>query len=132
MGRLLAGAFTPATTYLDALQFRLIVLEEFMEAVFNSADVLLSPVMMTTVPTITETDLSANPGFSKYIVKLGHATRPINYLGLPGLSIPCGFTNNGLPSAFQLIGRPFDEGTLYKTARAYELKTDCTSHNPII
>ncbi|MEE2699673.1 MAG: amidase [Pseudomonadota bacterium] len=132
LGRLLAGAFTPATTYLDALQFRLIVLEEFMEAVFNSADVLLSPVMMTSVPTITESDLSANPGFSKYIVKMGHATRPINYLGLPGLSIPCGFTNNGLPSAFQLIGRPFDEGTLYKTARAYELKTDCTSHNPII
>lgn len=132
LGRLTAGALTPATTYFDALYFRQEVLIEFMEAVFRTADILISPVMMMPVPTIAESDLYANPGFSKYIVEMGHATRPINYLGLPGLSVPCGFTDNGLPSAIQLVGQPFDEATLYRAARAYERKTGCTNHKPTI
>jgi len=49
---------------------------------------------------------------------------------LPGLSVPMGFTANGLPSSFQLVGRPFDEATLYRAARAYERDTGCTGHAP--
>jgi aspartyl-tRNA(Asn)/glutamyl-tRNA(Gln) amidotransferase subunit A len=130
LARLTAGALTPATTYLDALNLRQAILDEFMDAVFERADVLLTPVMMMPVPTIAESDLAANPGFSEFIVAMGHATRPINYLGLPGLSVPTGFTGNGLPSAFQLVGRPFDEATLYRTARTYERETSCTEKRP--
>ena len=130
LGRLTAGALTPATTYIDAINRRRAILDEFMDAVYASADVLLTPVMMMPVPTIAESDLAANPGFSEFIVAMGHATRPWNYLGLPGLSVPCGFTANGLPAAFQLVGRPFDEATLYRAARAYERETGCTSHRP--
>jgi len=130
LGRLVAGALTPATTYIDALNRRPAVLAEFMAAVFDATDVLVTPVMMGPVPTIAESDVGANPGFAQKIFAMGHATRPFNYLGLPGLSVPMGFTKNGLPSSFQLVGRPFDEATLYRAARAYERETDSTRGTP--
>jgi len=132
LGRLTAGALTPATTYIDALNLRRAILAEFMDAVYASTDVLLTPAMMIPVPTIAESDLAANPGFSEFIVAMGHSTRPFNYLGLPALSMPAGFTKNGLPSAVQLIGRPFDEATLYRAARAFERETGCTNNRPPI
>ena len=130
LGRLVAGALTPATTYIEALNRRPAVLAEFMAAVFEDADVLVTPVMMGPVPTIAESDVAANPGFAQTIFAMGHATRPFNYLGLPGLSVPMGFTGNGLPSSFQLVGRPFDEATLYRAARAYERETGYTGKTP--
>ena len=130
LGRLLAGAMTPATTYIEAIAERPRLLAEFMETAFAEVDALIVPVMVMPVPTIAAADLAANPGFSDQIVRMGHATRPINYLGLPGLSVPCGFTANGLPAAFQLVGRPYDEATLYRLARAYERQTGCTDKAP--
>jgi aspartyl-tRNA(Asn)/glutamyl-tRNA(Gln) amidotransferase subunit A len=130
LGRLAAGVMTPATTYIDAIAERPRLLSEFMETAFADADLLIVPVMIVPVPTIAEADMAANPGFSEHIVRMGHATRPINYLGLPGLSVPCGFTANGLPCSFQLVGRPFDEATLYRAARAYERETGCTNRAP--
>jgi aspartyl-tRNA(Asn)/glutamyl-tRNA(Gln) amidotransferase subunit A len=47
-------------------------------------------------------------------------TGPTNMTGLPSLSVPCGSTASGLPAGLQLIGRPFDEATLYRFAHAYE------------
>jgi aspartyl-tRNA(Asn)/glutamyl-tRNA(Gln) amidotransferase subunit A len=57
-------------------------------------------------------------------------TRPINYLGLPALSLPGGFTANGLPWGFQLVGRPFAEKLLFRTGRAYERATEWGSRAP--
>jgi len=91
---------------------------------------MLTPVMMMPVPTIAETDVADNPGFLDIITRLGHCTRPINYLGLPGLNIPCGFTAGDLPVSFQLVGRPYDERTLYRIGRAYERETDWTDRQP--
>jgi aspartyl-tRNA(Asn)/glutamyl-tRNA(Gln) amidotransferase subunit A len=45
---------------------------------------------------------------------------PVNLAGLPGLSVPCGFTRAGLPVGLQVIGRPFDEATILRVARAHE------------
>jgi len=53
-----------------------------------------------------------------------HCTRGINYLGLPAMSVPAGFSSDGLPISFQLAGRPFDEATLLRTADAYQRDTD--------
>ena len=47
-------------------------------------------------------------------------TIPVNLAGLPGLSLPGGFTGGGLPIGLQLIGKPFDEATLLRVAHAYE------------
>jgi aspartyl-tRNA(Asn)/glutamyl-tRNA(Gln) amidotransferase subunit A len=51
-------------------------------------------------------------------------TGPTNLNGLPSLSVPCGFTSSGLPIGLQLIGRPFDEATLYRYAHAYEAEVN--------
>ena len=47
-------------------------------------------------------------------------TRPWNGLGLPALSVPCGFSGAGLPLGFQIVGRPFDEVTVLRLGHAYE------------
>jgi len=128
--RFLSGLLMPATRYIQALNMRAKVLHEFAEAVFSKADAMLTPVMMMPVPTIAETDVADNPGFLDIITRLGHCTRPINYLGLPGLNIPCGFTAGDLPVSFRLVGRPYDERTLYRIGRAYERETDWTDRQP--
>ena len=50
-------------------------------------------------------------------------TRPFSYLGLPALSVPCGFAGNGLPIGFQLAGRPFAEALLLNAAHRYQGET---------
>lgn len=121
--RLLPGLYYSGSRYLEALNLREKVLAEFSEAVFEKADMLHAPVIPFPIPRIDETDVGAAPGFMDKLRSMTHATRPINYLGLPGLSVPCGFTENGLPCGFQLVGRPFDEKTLFRAGRAYERET---------
>lgn len=122
-GRFLAGMFHPAVRYIEALKARGPMLRAFGEAVFREADVLHVPTLPCPVPTIEEADVGNNPGFLDYIMTFGHCVRPFNFMGLPAISIPAGFTASGLPSAFQLVGRPFDEPTLLRAARAYERET---------
>lgn len=130
LSRLLPGLLYPATQYVDALNLRQRVLADFSEAVFAKADVLHLPVLPVQVPTIAESDLALNPRFSEFMLHFGHCTRPFNYLGLPAMSVPAGFTENGLPCGFQLVGRPFDEETLLQVAFAYEQQTHITSRRP--
>ena len=59
-------------------------------------------------------------------------TRPFNYLGLPSMSIPCGFDPNGLPIGLQISGRPFAEGALLKAADAYQRDADWHARRPAI
>ncbi len=119
-----------ATAYIDALNLKQKLLADFAAAVFEHADMLHAPVLTMPVPMIAESDLAANPGFSDYLVAFGHCSRPVNYLGLPALSVPAGFTANGLPAGFQLIGRPFEEARLFRAARAYEHATGWTEQAP--
>ncbi|MCH6588831.1 MAG: amidase, partial [Proteobacteria bacterium] len=112
LGRLLPGLLYPAKRYVEALNLRRKFVDELRQAVFERADVLHTPVWPFPLPTIEESDLAANPGFTEFIAATGHCSRPVNYAGLPGVSVPAGFTANGLPSAFQLVGRPFDEALL--------------------
>ena len=123
LGRLLPGLLYPATRYVDALNLRGKVMKNFADAVFERADLLHLPVLPIEVPTIAESDVSSNPGFSDFVLSFGHCTRPFNYLGLPAMSVPAGVTSNGLPCGMQLVGRPFDEALLLRAARAYERET---------
>ena len=59
-------------------------------------------------------------------------TRPFNYLGLPAMSIPCGFDPNGLPIGLQISGRPFAEGAVLQAADAYQRDTDWHARRPAI
>ena len=66
-----------------------------------------------------ETDIG---GYKEFIdLTLTRLTGPTNLNGLPSLSIPCGFAGPGLPVGLQLIGRPFDEATVYRYGHAHEM-----------
>lgn len=64
------------------------------------------------------------------IARLVQCTAPFNYLGLPALAVPAGFTADGLPVSMQLVGRPFAEATLLRAAAAYERVTGWSERAP--
>jgi aspartyl-tRNA(Asn)/glutamyl-tRNA(Gln) amidotransferase subunit A len=93
--------------------------------------VLHLPTLGIPVPTLAETDVGGSAAMWDKIAVLVRCTAPFNYLGLPALSVPCGFTGNGLPTSFQLVGRPFAEATLLQVAHSYEGVTDWLRRAPV-
>lgn len=122
--RLEAGFHITAAHYLEAVANRGRILSEFVGSVFTKADVLHLPVVSMSVPTLAQADISAAADVPVVISKITRHVRPVNYLGLPSLSVPCGFTSNGLPTAFQLVGRPYSESLLFRLAHAYQQTTN--------
>jgi len=121
--RLQAGFFIPAADYIQAIKARGGLLSEFVDAVFTRVDVLHTPLLPMPVPRISEAMPSSGPAYLDMVVSLTRNTKIVNYLGLPAMSVPCGFSANGLPIAFQLIGRPFAEASLFQVGHAYERAT---------
>lgn len=121
--RLQNGLAISGVSYLEALRWRGPALAAYLTAV-TGADAVLAPVSPGAAPTIAETDVGNSLGAEALIQRLTRFTRPINYLGLPGLSIPAGFTTSKLPVGMQLIGRPFDEATLLTIGAAFQRATD--------
>jgi aspartyl-tRNA(Asn)/glutamyl-tRNA(Gln) amidotransferase subunit A len=118
--RLLAGLGVPATLYTEALRGRARLLAELLRETFSKCDVLHVPVLKRPVPTAAETDVGGSAAMAAVLGQIVANTRPFNYLGLPGLAVPIGFTANGLPQAMQLIARPFREDLLFRVGAAYE------------
>jgi aspartyl-tRNA(Asn)/glutamyl-tRNA(Gln) amidotransferase subunit A len=59
-------------------------------------------------------------------------TISVNLAGIPGLSLPCGFTPGGLPIGLQLLGKPFDEVRLLQAAYALEERAGCVNKKPVL
>jgi len=121
--RLEAGFFIPASDYINALQYRLYALEDFLDAIFSEVDVLHTPLMPIPTPTLEQTAYSNGPAYLKMVVALTRYTRVINFLGLPALSVTCGYTSDGMPTSFQLVGRPFSESLLFRLGHRYQMET---------
>jgi aspartyl-tRNA(Asn)/glutamyl-tRNA(Gln) amidotransferase subunit A len=121
--RLQNGLAIPGVTYLEAMRWRGPALAAHIAATRN-VDAVLAPVAPVAAPTIAESDVGNSPGAEAVIQRLTRFTRPINYLGLPSLSVPAGFTGKGLPVGMQLIGRSFDEATLLRIGAAFQRATD--------
>jgi aspartyl-tRNA(Asn)/glutamyl-tRNA(Gln) amidotransferase subunit A len=130
LSRLIPGLFYSATHYLEALNLRQQILTDFSESVFGNVDLLHIPTLPVAVPKIADTQIGKNSNLIDFINNFTHCTRPFNFLGLPSISVPAGFTKNGLPNAFQLVGRPFDETLLFRAARTYERETHWVSKTP--
>lgn len=120
------GFHISAVDYIDALRLRAKHLSEFSDTVFSYVDVLHTPVLLSEIPKISEVDSTDTASTVGLVRSIAHATRPINYLGIPAISVPCGFSNRNLPMAFQLVGRPFSEALLLRVASAYERATRWT------
>lgn len=130
--RAATGLAIPAAAYRQAQQLRPRLLRSFVTAVFTRCDVLYLPTLGIPVPTLAETDVGSAAAMWDKIAVLVRCTAPFNYLGLPALSVPCGFTDNGLPTSFQLVSRPFDEVTLLRVAHAFEGVTDWSRRVPAL
>ena len=121
--RLQNGLAIPGVSYLEAMRWRGPALAAHLAAVAG-VDAVIAPVAPVAAPTIAESDVGNSPGAEAVIQRLTRFTRPINYLGLPSLSIPSGFTKNGLPVGMQLIGRSFEEAMLLRIGAAFQRATD--------
>jgi aspartyl-tRNA(Asn)/glutamyl-tRNA(Gln) amidotransferase subunit A len=121
--RLQNGLAIPGVSYLEALRWRGPALSAYLAAV-EGVDAVIAPVAPVAAPTLAESDVGNSPDAEAVIQRLTRFTRPINYLGLPSLSIPSGFTKGGLPVGMQLIGRSFDEAVLLRIGAGFQRATD--------
>ena len=121
--RLQNGLAIPAVSYLEAMRWRGPALSAYLAAVAGT-DAVIAPVAPMPAVTIAESDVGNSQNAQAVIQRITRFTRPINYLGLPSLSIPCGFTKPGLPVGMQIIGRSFDEAMLVRIGAAFQRATD--------
>jgi aspartyl-tRNA(Asn)/glutamyl-tRNA(Gln) amidotransferase subunit A len=127
--RLQNGLAIPGVSYLEAARWRGPALSAHLAAVAG-VDAVIAPVAPVAAPTIAESDVGNSPDAEAVIQRLTRFTRPVNYLGLPSLAIPSGFTRSGLPVAMQLIGRSFDEAMLLRIGAAFQRVTDFHAQAP--
>ncbi len=127
--RIEAGGQVSAIKFLEALDMRRQLQAEF-SAAFQEVDAIVAPTVPIPAPPITaESVLIAGEKVGVRPALVG-MNRPANFTGLPAISVPCGFTYEGLPIGLQLIGRAFDEATLLRIAYAYEKKHDWGARHP--
>ncbi|MCY4365946.1 MAG: amidase [Chloroflexi bacterium] len=123
VNRTMAGQFVLGRDYSRAMKVQRIIKEEYAR-VLQEVDFLVTPTAPIPAPRIDAVDIDVNgethrvrgPG-SGFISR---NTSPMNGNGLPAITAPCGFSGNGLPIGVQFIGRPFEEGLLFKVASSYE------------
>ena len=100
--------------YLKAMKIRTLVAQDYAEA-FKQVDVIMAPVAPT--PAFKLGEMMSDP-LQMYLQDA--CTVPLNLAGLPGISIPCGYSSTGLPIGLQIIGKALDEATIIRTAYTYE------------
>ncbi|MEI2468103.1 Asp-tRNA(Asn)/Glu-tRNA(Gln) amidotransferase subunit GatA [Peribacillus frigoritolerans] len=121
--RIMLGTFSLSSGYYDAYykkaqKVRTLIKKDF-EDVFEKYDVIVGPTTPTPAFKIGE---KVDDPLTMYANDI--LTIPVNLAGVPGISVPCGFAANGLPLGLQMIGKHFDESTIYRAAHAFEQATD--------
>jgi len=121
--RIMLGTYALSAGYYDAYYLRAqkartLIREDFTRA-FEQVDAILSPI--SPVPPFKLGE-KVNDPLAMYLMDV--FTLPCNLAGLPGLSLPCGFTKASLPIGLQILGKPFDEARMLRIARAFEREHD--------
>ncbi|HTY45652.1 MAG TPA: Asp-tRNA(Asn)/Glu-tRNA(Gln) amidotransferase subunit GatA [Patescibacteria group bacterium] len=120
--RIILGTFALSHGYYDAyylraLKVRTLIKNDF-DAVFKQFDCIVTPTSPT--PAFRIGEKAADP-LQMYLSDI--YTISVNLAGIPAISVPCGFTRNGLPVGLQILAKPFAEETLLRVAHAYEQST---------
>ena len=129
--RLEAGLFITAADYLKAQQARALFNREARD-LLQEVDLLAGPMEPVTAPELLSTEVQAGGHTIGTTAALTQYSRPYNITGFPAISVPCGFSDTGLPIGLQLAGRPFEELTVLRAAHAYEQATDWHQRRPPI
>ena len=129
--RILFGSFTLSAGHHDAYfrkaqKVRTLIKQDF-EKVFENYDVIIGPTTPTQAFKFGE---KTDDPLTMY--RHDALTIPVNLAGVPGISVPCGFSEEGLPFGMQIIGKHFDESTVYRAAHAYEQATDHYTKRPAL
>jgi aspartyl-tRNA(Asn)/glutamyl-tRNA(Gln) amidotransferase subunit A len=127
--RIILGTYVLSAGYYEAYyrkasQVRTLMRRDFEEA-FNKVDVILTPTAPTPAFKIGE---KIEDPLQMYLSDI--FTIPVNLAGIPAISIPCGFSREGLPIGLQIMGKHFDEGMLLKVAHTFEQNTDFHLRKP--
>jgi len=112
--------------YLKAQKVRTLIKRDF-DATFKRCDVIVTPTAPTTAFKLGE---KTQDPLQMYLSDI--YTISINLAGLPALSLPCGFDLEGMPVGLQIIGKPFDESTIFRVAYNYEQATEWHKQRPRI
>jgi aspartyl-tRNA(Asn)/glutamyl-tRNA(Gln) amidotransferase subunit A len=127
--RIMLGTYALSAGYYEAyyrkaMQVRTLIKEDFDKA-FERVDLIATPVAPTAAFGLGE---KLGDPLQMYLSDI--FTISVNLAGLPGLAMPCGFSSEGLPIGLQLIGRPFEEGTIFRAAYTFERRTDHHTRKP--
>lgn len=129
--RLETASLVPAWAYLRAQRARELIRHE-LTAALDKYDVIILPTGPVAAPTI-EASTGKPGGYYQGKLDLGRRryTSPAALAGLPALSVPCGFSDAGLPIGMQIIGRAFEEAALFRVGQAYESATEWHTQHPV-
>jgi aspartyl-tRNA(Asn)/glutamyl-tRNA(Gln) amidotransferase subunit A len=114
------GHFVSGVDYVTAARARGQMLQRMLDQVYARCDVVMLPNFAGPIPTIAELDVGGGPQLMAALAKVMMFSRPLNYLGLPALTLPYPHVDGEIPNGFQLMGRPFSEGRLLSIGRAYQ------------
>ncbi|MEO0360265.1 MAG: amidase [Pseudomonadota bacterium] len=123
------GELVPATKYIQALRVRQLMQRAWAE-MFERIDALIAPTVPAPAARAGQMTMElggAEEPITNIYVRL---SAPANVTGLPAVATPCGFTDAGLPTSFQVIARPFAEATAIRIADAYQRMTDWHERRP--
>lgn len=127
--RIESGFFIPVTRYLQAQRARALFNRQSYD-LLKQVDILAGPTVPVTAPTIGEKEVQVGDTRMPTGAALVQYTRAFNLNGLPTISVPCGFSNAGLPIGLQLAGRAFEDAVVLRVAHAYEQATPWHKKRP--
>jgi len=96
------------------------LLRRDLSALFQKVDLLATPMCGISAPKLGQQEVTIGGEMAPVMAPLTRYTRLFNLTGLPAISVPCGFSSEGLPIGLQLVGRAWDEATVLRAAYAYE------------
>jgi aspartyl-tRNA(Asn)/glutamyl-tRNA(Gln) amidotransferase subunit A len=123
------GRLLPATDYVNAQRLRRVMKEEFQE-LWQKVDCLFVPTTPTSAPRIGQATIKFGDKEEDARLASTRLVRGINVLGLPALSMPCGWDSLGLPLGLQIIGAPFQEALIIRIGAALEDATGFSQRAP--
>jgi Asp-tRNA(Asn)/Glu-tRNA(Gln) amidotransferase A subunit family amidase len=129
--RLATGALVPAAVYHRAMRARALVRRQVLD-VMRDYDALISPTNLNPPGRIEATmeKVESAEDMARKVLLRRISTYPFSMANTPALSMPCGYTQSGLPIAMQIAAKPFDETTVFRVGHAYERATEWHRRHP--
>ncbi len=132
LARLNQGRMILGTHYLKAYRLRGVYIRRLLTDVFSKYDALITPTTPVPAPEIEEKEIKLGGKTIDVTAALTRCTGIFNLTGFPAISIPNGFSTEGLPTGMQIVSKPFNERMILQVANHYESRTRWYERTPIL